>query len=305
MSAPFRVHVLGFSAFERNALASYFRLAANRTPSYQQADSLHDADFLVVDADHAGAVATTLAEGRLEGAVFIGAAPPDGAAAWMMRPIDPLHVLRELDAMVAARAPQRVPPTLSNAGYVGTGERTVAQPRRKGPVPARRADDEPAAPRPATPPAASPANAPEPPAAPPGEALLVDDSAIALRFLQSKLERYGLATELATSSAKAIELLSRRHFQFVFLDVELGLGSELDGLALCQHIKRQHHYPAGQGMPVVALVSAHSSEIDRVRGTLAGADAYLAKPLDDGALRGLLVRHGLKPPALPEAAEYQ
>lgn len=293
---PFSVHVLGFSAFERNALASYFRLAANRTPSYRQAGGAEEADFLIVDADHTDSVIATLAAGRVDSAVFIGAIAPEGATAWMMRPIDPLHVLRELDTMVAARAPQQLPPTRTSAGFVGTGDRTVVQPRRSGPVPSRRADDEPA-------PAATSGAAAAP--TPPSEALLVDDSAIALRFLQSKLERYGIGTECVSSSAKAIELLSRRSFQFVFLDVELGPASDLDGLALCQHIKRQHHFPAGQSAPVVALVSAHASELDRVRGTLAGADAYLAKPLDDGALRGMLVRHGLRPPALPEPAEYQ
>ena len=44
------------------------------------------------------------------------------------------------------------------------------------------------------------------------------------------------------------------------------------------------------------MVSAHHSELDRVRGTLAGCDAYLGKPLQAAELERLLLRQGLKPP---------
>jgi CheY-like chemotaxis protein len=277
MSLPYRVNLQGFSTFERSALASYFRLAASRTPSYEQADSAADARFLIVDADHPDAVRTVVALGRVADSVFIGAQPPEGASAWMMRPIDPLHVLRELDAMVGATAPPQLPSREPAPGPHG------------GPVPARRAADQPgfvAVSMPAVPAA---------PATPRPSALVVDDSEIAQRFLASKLERWGLAVERATTSARAIELMSQRSYDFVFLDVELGVGSELDGLALCLHIKRLHRRP-GVDMPVIALVSAHHAEIDRVRGTLAGADAYLGKPLDDAALARLMKAHGVKAP---------
>ena len=94
------------------------------------------------------------------------------------------------------------------------------------------------------------------------------------------------------SSGKAIELLSQQAFDFVFLDVELGVGSDLDGLALCQHIKRtqERHTTAS----AVVMVSAKSQEMDRVRGSLAGCDAYLSKPLNDVDLQRLMLRHGLK-----------
>jgi len=92
------------SPFERSALTSYFRLATNRSPAYEHADAGSEAHFLIVDADHAGVVEGVVAAGRVRDSVFIGSQAPDGAVAWMTRPIDPLHVLRELDAMVDARA---------------------------------------------------------------------------------------------------------------------------------------------------------------------------------------------------------
>ncbi len=193
---------------------------------------------------------------RLGETVFIGSQAPEGAVAWMMRPIDPLQVMRELDAMLLQR----------DGGA------------------------EPAA---ATRSAAPPAPAVQPPAPPAGPAaLLVDDSALALRFLASRLQPWGLAVECVSSSGKAVERLAQRNYEFVFIDVELGAESELDGLALCQHIKRNHPL-AGS---VLVMVSAHHSELDRVRGTLAGCDAYLGKPLQAAELERLLLRQGLKPP---------
>jgi CheY-like chemotaxis protein len=125
-------------------------------------------------------------------------------------------------------------------------------------------------------------------------ALLVDDSAIALRYLHLRLQALGMDCDLAPGSARALELLAQRAYGFVFIDVELGEGSALDGLALCQHIKHQHRHVGGR-TPVLVLVSAHHAEVDRARGAFAGCDHYLAKPADDAALRQLLSQHRLRP----------
>ncbi len=134
---------------------------------------------------------------------------------------------------------------------------------------------------------------PGPAAAPPRRALLVDDSEIALRFLETRLARYGLATERALSSNRAIELMAAGRYDFVFLDVELGPVSTLDGLSLARHLKR--HYGRGATPPVIVFVSAHAAPSDRALGDLAGGDAYLGKPLDEAELQRLLRRHGLSP----------
>jgi len=291
---PYRVHLQGFSDFERSALGSYFRLAANRSPTYEQVDSAAEAHFLIVDADHAAAVRGVVALGRTGTAVFIGAQPPDGAAAWAMRPIDPLHVLRELDSLVATMAAQRTAPAAARSAEPASKVRTVILPPRPRAVPSRRAGDGPVARGAGFVPLTEPAAAAKPA---PADALLIDTSELVLRQWESKLHAYGLGTERATTSARALELLERRDFDLVLLDVEL------DGLALCQRIKRRQRFGAGRRPPVVTLVADHHSEIDRVRGSLAGADAYLGKPLDDEALRQMLVDNGfVPPPATPEAA---
>ena len=362
----YRVAFLGFSEFERGALASYFRLAHSRTPRYEQVATLTDADFLVADADHGPSVQLVLATERNAETVFIGAHAPPGSTAWMMRPIDALHVMRELDAMVglgsvaphpdkASSARVTAPPAPVSATKPPRRARAdVAPPAAPGPTlspsPAAPASASPsaalppsrstavmrpaapalapptaAAPQPvsllerahapqaqrparsAPPPAASPPAAaspvvpapakPLPPATP--RALLVDDSELALRFLASRLGRWRLDIDSASDSAQAQDLLARHSYDLVFLDIELGDNSELDGLALCQHIK----HSATLMNATVILVSAHHSELDRVRGALAGCDAYLGKPLDEVELQRLLLRHGLKAPKDESAAQ--
>jgi CheY-like chemotaxis protein len=261
MPKTYRVALLGFSLFERSTLATYFRLATQRDPRFELVSARDGSDFILADADDAASVQLVRATERLGETVFVGSQAPEGAVAWMMRPIDPQRVMRELDAML----PQR------DAGAEPTAAKTPAAKTS----------------------AARPVPAAQQPGPPPGPAaLLVDDSELALRFLASRLQPWGLAVECVSTSGKAVERLAQRNYEFVFIDVELGTESELDGLALCQHIKR-HHPLAGS---VLVMVSAHHSELDRVRGTLAGCDAYLGKPLQPAELQRLLVRQGLEPP---------
>ena len=292
MPITHRVAVLGFSGFERDMIASVFRLAHSRTPRYEQVSDPSQADFLVADADHAPSVQLVAADERLGQAVFIGAHPPAGSLAWMARPIDTLHVMRELDAMVAMAAGGTGPAPFASATVplpAVLPAALPASPPTASPLPssAAAATSLPRRPRPP-----EPAGAGVPPPRP--SALLVDDSAIATRFLESRLERWGLDISRASNSKGALALLEERDFDFVFLDVELGTGSELDGLALCQHIKRHSHDGAAIQTAVV-MVSAHHSELDRVRGALAGCDAYLGKPLDEVELHRLMLRHGMRP----------
>jgi CheY-like chemotaxis protein len=300
MSPPVRVALLGFSSFERTALATCFRLAGVRQPHYAQVTDLEQAELLVADADHAPSVALVQATDRLADTVFIGTQPPEQARAWMARPIDPLHVMRELDAIVVQRAGAhgRAPAALSALPALPALSAPAARPAEPTAPPPTSA--------PAPPQAMLSASPPKPPRgrrAPPEparerHALLVDDSAIATLYLQKCLQVFGLHICTAANSGRATLLMSQQRFDFVFLDVELGDDSPMDGLALCQQIRRHpvHH---GEQAPVVVLVSAHHRELDRVRGTLAGCDAYLAKPLQQAELDKLLRRHGVKP-AQPE-----
>lgn len=264
MAAPFRVHLIGFSDFERGTLGTYFRLAQKREPAYQQVVEAGQAQLLVVDADRPAAVAAAAALGTPTRTVYVGAVAPEGALALVPRPIDPNAVVRELDAMVAAQS-RRPPPAPNPAPAPAPPPRPAAQAQRR----------------------------------PDATALIVDDSEVAARFLEVKLHPYGLRTERVADAAAALAALAQRRFDFVFLDIELGPGSRIGGLELCQRIKRAPAKEGGPPPPVVALVSAHAGSVDRVQGALAGADGHLGKPLDDAALEQWLALHGVLPAPQP------
>ena len=280
MPAVHRVSLLGLRPDERQAIALCLNPDSQRATRYELSALLNEADVLIADAHDAPSVQFVVATERLSATLFVGSAPPPGAVAFMSRPIDRDGLLSELDFLVAA-----------SRGLVASRLQAVAASKWKGDE--RRSQVARAAAQTAS------AAAPQAPAP---TALLVDDSEVALRHIETRLQRWGLVTDHALNSGRAIQLLAHRHYDFVFLDVELGATSHLDGMALCQHIKRQQH--RAPIASAVFLVSAHATEMDRVRGNLAGCDAYLSKPLDEGVLRRLLMRHGLKAqgPALADDA---
>ncbi len=286
MPAPHAVCLLGFSDFERQALSAQFRLARQRTPAYELVDQPERARFLVVDADARGAVAQVASADRVAQTLFIGSHAPAAALARLPRPIDALHVLRELDCALLMSLPAVAPatrPADSRSDRVPPdtavrGPRTEPAPLLAPSQLSELADLFP-----------DRLEAAHDTRNDPGgglDALIVDDSEIALRFLEQRLAALGVRARGVRDSDAALEQLSRHAYPLVFLDVELGQGSKLDGLALCQCIKRRD----GGVAPIVALVSAHTSATDRVRGSLAGCDAYLGKPLVADELAGVVAR---------------
>lgn len=136
------VAVRGFSPFERSAIESGFRLASTASARYECVEALDSARFVIADADHPGVVDDIVSACRQGDTVFVGAQAPEGAMAWTMRPIDPLHLLRQLDAAVALRDTlgTDVPLQPPHARHVQGRPQALAG----DPVPARRASDLPA-----------------------------------------------------------------------------------------------------------------------------------------------------------------
>jgi len=274
MSPYLRVVLCGFSDYEQRTLGSVLRLGGSRAGHFVQVAEIADADLIVANADVPIVVVAIAIAGREADTVFIGTKPPDRSLTCLRRPIDTTQVLNELDGLREQHLARRAPAT----------------PESHAPLDAAQPAPEPEPQVAATPDSTADAStaAEAMPAAPGVMALVVDDSPVAARFLQVRLRQLGVSAEVAGNSQHALELLAQKPFAWVFLDVELGEASGLDGLALCQHIKRWHLHPESTP-PTVVMVSAHQSPLDRVRGTFAGCDHYLAKPVDDTALRQLVL----------------
>ncbi len=260
-----RVALLGFSDFEQRTLGSVLRLAGPRSGGYAQVAEIADADAVVANADSAAVIDAVSSARREADTIFVGQRRPALAGTFLRRPIDASQVLRELDALRARRAERADRAADARAAAVA-------------PVP-------PVAPTTVLAPAAPAIDEPPPlVAAAPTTALVVDDSAVASRFLQLRLQQLGLSVDVVDSSQAALQALTVKDYAWVFLDVELGDGSEIDGLALCQQIRSDTAKSASR----LVMVSAHDSPLDRVRGTFAGCDHYLAKPVDADGLRALV-----------------
>jgi CheY-like chemotaxis protein len=236
----YAVALLGFSEFERGALASYFRLAQQHALVFEQVAMLADADFVIADADHPHSVAEVMEASRMQDAIFIGLRAPAGATAWLRRPIEPTRIRRELDALVEQRL------ALLDEPATDWGD-SFSLPTTAGDRAAK-------------------------------HVLVVDDSRIAQKFLQVRLQNLGYCVHLARDAAQALERLASKAFSMVFLDVALGPAGNIDGLTVCQHIKHRPEHPGGLA-PKVIMVTGAATSTDRVRGEFAGCDAYLTKPL--------------------------
>lgn len=308
------IAILGFSEFERQALLSYLNIRSPRRPvCYFQVLSVEEATFVVAEGDQMSTVALLEALDRIGDTVFVGGQAPHGAAAWLMRPLTPEAVLRELDELQrrrdrpeAAALPLGMPRDLDSdfapldALRPATDETVFS---------GRRSDDPATLPPPLEAVGALSLSPPSPAQAPPqvpaqvpgvqplpGRALVVDDSTIAQHFMRRLLACYGLSVDVVGFSQQALELLSQHSYGVVFLDVDLGDGARYEGLKLCHRIRHQFAHPAGHA-PMVVMVSAFHDPVDQVRGTLAGAEAFLGKPLDLNTLDQLMRRLGYASPS--------
>ena len=118
-----------------------------------------------------------------------------------------------------------------------------------------------------------------------GTVLIVDDSDIALKYMQNRLRHFGYESDMARSGDEALAKVSGKSYQFVFLDVMM---QGLDGYQTCRAIKNNK---ARRGSaPVVVMLTSRGGTIDKIRGTMAGCDAYMTKPLNEKQLTTVLAK---------------
>jgi twitching motility two-component system response regulator PilG len=104
--------------------------------------------------------------------------------------------------------------------------------------------------------------------------LAVDDSPLMRTFLQNKLQPYGISPEFASSGEEALFKISKQHFDMIFLDVML---PGMDGYDVCKMIKKNKD----NSLMKVVMLTSKDKTFDKIRGTMAGCDGYLTKPVDD------------------------
>ena len=115
--------------------------------------------------------------------------------------------------------------------------------------------------------------------------LIVDDDARNIFALAATLKAKGLDPVSCPGAAEAIRLLETdRPIDVVLLDMMM---PDMDGYEALPRIKS---LASRSGLPVIA-VTAQAMPGDREKCLAAGADGYLAKPIDVDKLMNLLQTH--------------
>ena len=110
-----------------------------------------------------------------------------------------------------------------------------------------------------------------------GTVLVVEDSLTDMQILIRCLQQVGIDVLIAQSGEEAIIAVNRQKPDAVLLDVVL---PGCSGFEVCRQIKSEANT---SNIPVV-LCSTKGTEMDRFWGMKQGADAYLAKPIDQEEL---------------------
>jgi len=114
-------------------------------------------------------------------------------------------------------------------------------------------------------------------------ALVVDDSLMVRTQVGLALQDAGIDVEYADSGEKALELVDKKSFDIIFLDIVM---TGLDGYGVCKTIKADR---ARRHIPVVML-SSQSKAYDKIKGKFSGANCYLTKPVRIDEIHSTLER---------------
>ena len=116
-----------------------------------------------------------------------------------------------------------------------------------------------------------------------GNILVVDDEPQITRVLKTTLSSQGYATRTAGDGREALQAMKDWTPDLVITDLSM---PNMDGLALCRHIREQSQVP-------IIVLSVKGEEKTKVEALDAGADDYVTKPFNINELLAR-VRAGLR-----------
>jgi len=108
--------------------------------------------------------------------------------------------------------------------------------------------------------------------------LIVDDETDFSELLQFQLRDRQYEVLSAATGTEALDKVRRHLPDVILMDLLL---PDLDGLTLCEIIRRHH---ATRSTPII-MISAVANDVTRHSAKIAGASAFFSKPLDFNRLR--------------------
>jgi two-component system, cell cycle response regulator len=255
----FVLEMLGFSDAEKNLLVSTFRLTDRRAFSYAEADSPAErTDIYLVNSDNQQGLAQLQerAPNVHAPAVFIGRRGTVAEWPVVEKPIHWMRLFEQLDGQMADALQHRAQRPATKGEWDGITRRRAVDRNLPPPVVETRTNE---------------------------SVLVVDDSATVRAFMRSRLAPFRFDVDYAENGEMAIDMAQSKNYTCIFLDI---LMPGMDGYQVCKRIKSS---PATKGTAVVML-SSKSSAFDKFRGTWAGCDAYLGKPVAEDELLATIAR---------------
>src|SRR6185295_14132902 len=107
----------------------------------------------------------------------------------------------------------------------------------------------------------------------PARILVVDDTPVNVRMLETRLTRDGYEVVVARDGEEALAVASATLPDLILLDIMM---PKIDGIEVCRRLKGDPTFPF---TPII-LVTAMADTKDVVAGLEAGGDDYLTKPVD-------------------------
>ena len=98
--------------------------------------------------------------------------------------------------------------------------------------------------------------------------LVVDDEKLLVKGIKFNLENDGYQVDTAYDGAQALSMVKEQKYDIIILDLML---PEVAGLEVCRKIRENSNVP-------VIMLTAKTTELDKVAGLDAGADDYITKP---------------------------
>jgi twitching motility two-component system response regulator PilG len=263
MDKIFQVGVFGLTSNEQNTLGSIFKLAASRSRQYNlvSASERASAEILIVDADDSNAVSEwrsfSVHNSSIPVVKVTKNAPPAEAGndAYLRRPLTLKRVLEILDK-VTIEAHKYIPELVIGGEEEPLDEEASAILRDAAQSAGK----------------ASRSGI---------KALVVDDSLPVRKSMEIQLNLYGMNIDFAETGEEALEYIQKTVYDIIFLDLML---PGIDGYKVCKEIKSQK---MSKNTPVVML-TGKGSRFDKLRGTMAGANVYLTKPVEQEKLKEVI-----------------
>jgi len=269
------VDVIGFNPTERAMLTSVFALAARRDPGFVQYDPVSAAapDLYLVDIDDPAALGEFRALNRRGSlpAVLVASPGHGGGQAVIERPLQWASLLQALEDAIEGEdetTPVPLEPPLAHGG----AESSSSRHRRAGELGSR------------TPYPSQLLGVSGIKRALGDTVLVVDDNATVRMFMQAKLAPFKFEIDFAETGEEAVGLTGSREYACVFLDVVM---PGIDGYQVCKLIKANKQ---AIKKTAVVMLTSRSSPFDKLRGSLAGCDEYLTKPLDEDRLLEVIAK---------------